>query len=139
MSNYYEKLKDPRWQRKRLELFASAGWQCSECLSETKTLHAHHRYYVAKRDPWEYPSFAYLVLCDSCHQKHGIRDASRWAAWESFLEEVHNIGGRFFYCTVHGLLYRLAEKHGNEETVTRIQNLSREVENQLIGNAEGSE
>ncbi len=35
MSEYLEKLKDPRWQKKRLAVMERAGWKC-QCCSETK-------------------------------------------------------------------------------------------------------
>ncbi len=28
---YWQKLQDPRWQRKRLEILNRAGWKCEKC------------------------------------------------------------------------------------------------------------
>lgn len=68
---YSEKLKDQRWQKKRLELLEAAGWQCqcNSCQNEKDkpTLHVHHRIYLRNTDPWEYEDWAYQVLCDECH------------------------------------------------------------------------
>jgi 5-methylcytosine-specific restriction endonuclease McrA len=66
MSTYAELLKDPRWQRKRLEILNRDEWMCM-CGDTTTTLHVHHRYYVKGRDPWEYPDFCYVTLCETCH------------------------------------------------------------------------
>ena len=33
MSDYVEKLKDPRWQRKRLEIMQRDGFRCREWLN----------------------------------------------------------------------------------------------------------
>jgi hypothetical protein len=70
MNIYQDKLKDPRWQRKRLEVFQSADWRCQLCGETEKPLHAHHCYYQKRRDPWDYPPGAIIALCEDCHQKH---------------------------------------------------------------------
>lgn len=41
-SAYSEKLKNPRWQKKRLEIFERDGWKCRACQDEKSTLHVHH-------------------------------------------------------------------------------------------------
>ena len=35
---YLEKLKDPRWQKKRLEILERDGWKCMACGEKEKTL-----------------------------------------------------------------------------------------------------
>lgn len=69
---YADKLKDPRWQKKRLEILEAAKWQCEECQSKTDTLHVHHLYYEFGKDPWDYPDMAYRVLCDEHHKYQHI-------------------------------------------------------------------
>lgn len=63
---YQEKLKDPKWQKKRLEILERDDWTCQQCCDSESTLHVHHRYYV-KCDPWEYANEALITLCDVCH------------------------------------------------------------------------
>lgn len=69
---YSEKLKDQRWQKKRLQLLEAAGWKCQNaiCLNESDhpTLQIHHRIYLRNKEPWEYEDWAYQVLCDQCHE-----------------------------------------------------------------------
>ena len=75
MSNYYELLKDPRWQKKRLEVLDGAEWRCEECGGENETLHAHHCYYEKNKAPWEYPDHAFTCLCETCHNHvHALQD-----------------------------------------------------------------
>lgn len=64
---YAELLKDPRWQRRRLEVLNAAKFACHSCRSTTETLHVHHLYYVRARKPWEYDDDALVCLCESCH------------------------------------------------------------------------
>lgn len=68
MRPYAEKLKDPRWQKKRLEVLERGGWKCFECGNKRKTLHVHHREYEKGREPWDYDDDIYVVLCKSCHK-----------------------------------------------------------------------
>jgi hypothetical protein len=65
---YSEKLKDPRWQRRRLEVLAAANWTCQECQSSDQTLHVHHNFYRSRTEPWEYPDHALRVVCEECHE-----------------------------------------------------------------------
>lgn len=67
MSSYTEKLKDPRWQKKRLEVLEQNHWQCHLCKSKERTLHVHHLYYKKGCDPWEYSRSQLTVLCEVCH------------------------------------------------------------------------
>jgi len=64
---YSEKLKDPRWQRKRLEILQRDGWTCLCCEATDKTLHVHHILYWPKRNPWEYEDCFLQTLCEDCH------------------------------------------------------------------------
>lgn len=65
---YYEKLEDPLWQRKRLEIMQRDGFKCLRCGSTRNTLTVHHVYYD-RRDPWDYPDHAYQTLCKKgCHE-----------------------------------------------------------------------
>jgi 5-methylcytosine-specific restriction endonuclease McrA len=64
---YGEKLKDPRWQRMRLEVLSRTDFKCALCGMGDKTLHVHHRYYVSGRQPWDYPAHSLVSLCEGCH------------------------------------------------------------------------
>lgn len=66
--SYSDLLRDPRWQRKRLEMLNAAGWKCTACGRSDNTLHVHHRRYVKGRKPWEYTDQELRVLCAECHQ-----------------------------------------------------------------------
>lgn len=64
---YSEKLKDPRWQRKRLEVFQRDGYACRICDAKDKTLHVHHCFYE-KGNPWNTGMEFLLTLCHECHE-----------------------------------------------------------------------
>ena len=63
---YSQKLRDPRWQKKRLEIMNRDNWQCIFCGCQTENLQVHHILYQRK-EPWEYPDYLYQTLCEKCH------------------------------------------------------------------------
>ena len=63
---YSQKLRDPRWQRKRLEILSRDNWACKFCSSTNKNLQVHHVVYK-RNEPWEYPDYLYQTLCEDCH------------------------------------------------------------------------
>lgn len=65
---YSEKLKDPRWQKKRLEILQRDEFSCQSCFDDKSTLHVHHRIYVPG-EPWEIQNEFLVTLCESCHQR----------------------------------------------------------------------
>lgn len=65
---YGELLKDPRWQKKRLEIFNRDKWACQTCSSKDKTLNVHHFSYESGALPWEYPDDNFCTLCEGCHK-----------------------------------------------------------------------
>lgn len=67
-SSYSEKLRDPRWQRKRLEILNRDKFTCIQCKCTDKTLHVHHCFYEWGRDPWDYPDTSLITLCETCHE-----------------------------------------------------------------------
>lgn len=65
---YGDKLKDPRWQKRRLEILQRDKWTCQQCEATDETLHVHHLWYKPDTDPWEAPDRALLTLCETCHE-----------------------------------------------------------------------
>jgi len=64
---YSEKLKDPRWQKKRLKIMERDEFMCRSCYDTENTLNVHHKYYIQGRKPWEYPEDLLVTLCEGCH------------------------------------------------------------------------
>jgi len=65
---YFDKLKDPRWQKKRLLVLHRDKFTCSSCGSTDKELHVHHMMYESKI-PWETRDFFLITLCTDCHKE----------------------------------------------------------------------
>lgn len=73
--SYSELLQDPRWQKKRLEIYNRDNWTCQMCgngLTDGVPLNIHHRVYHKGYLPWEYKDSDLLTICEKCHAKlHG--------------------------------------------------------------------
>ncbi len=64
---YGEQLKDPRWQRKRLEILERDKFACKICGDIKNQLHVHHGGYISGLKIWEYHNWALHTLCKNCH------------------------------------------------------------------------
>lgn len=66
---YYEKLKDPRWQKKRLEVMEHNEFACEVCGDNESPLNVHHKEYFKGQEPWEYEIRQLSCLCEDCHEE----------------------------------------------------------------------
>lgn len=88
MANYSELLKDPRWQKKRLEIMQRDNFTCQLCFSTTKTLHVHHLAYVGSY-PWETPDSDLITLCEDCHKK--LENDKKVSDNSPFFTKINNL------------------------------------------------
>lgn len=68
-TEFWERYKDPRWQRRRLEVMARAEFRCEACEATEKTLNVHHKIYRRGAMPWDYADHELSCLCDECHER----------------------------------------------------------------------
>lgn len=73
-TTYSEKLRDPRWQRKRLEIMERDRFKCRLCGDESSTLNVHHLKYRKGRDPWDYNENYLVTTCETCHERMHLLD-----------------------------------------------------------------
>jgi len=99
---YFAKLKDPKWQKKRLEILERDNFTCVICGDDKSTLHVHHRAYLKDRDLWEYADPYFVTLCESCHEYETenmsgvISDLNLISRLYYFSDELHLIAGALF-------------------------------------------
>ena len=67
---YSDKLKDPRWQKKRLKILERDNFSCVACGDEETELHVNHLKYTG--EPHEAPDEDLETLCKHCHKLHHI-------------------------------------------------------------------
>lgn len=70
---YFEKLRDPRWQKKRLEIMGRDKFSCRHCGDTEKTLNVHHCIYDKGKEPWDYEGSNLVTLCEACHKHEEFR------------------------------------------------------------------
>lgn len=106
---YADLLKDPRWQRKRLEVLQRDDFHCQSCADKRNTLHVHHLRYNG--NPWDTPSKFLVTLCNDCHSKE--EDLKK----RGILNGVEGFG--LARCTVFEILNRVQERI--DDDVTRLE------------------
>jgi hypothetical protein len=119
---YSEKMKDPRWQRKRLEVFERDRWICQKCSSGKDSLTVHHLCYLQGVEPWDHPMELLLTLCERCHDleskktsyeklqslSFAVLQALRSKTEERISKRYSKRTSRFLDC----LIYLLEHSHG---------------------------
>lgn len=102
---YIEKLKDPRWQKKRLEILERDNWACQRCGDDQNTLHVHHRIYHKGKDPWDIESEFLVTLCAVCHEEESIY----WQDLESDIVKIFK--EKFLAVDVHTIMNGFIKIH----------------------------
>lgn len=113
---YSEKLLDPRWQKRRLELLEAADWTCRECGTKTQTLHVHHGHYKRAADPWNYPDGVMHVLCDGCHGE-----------MQGYMAQTHEIIGFLSKYELLALSEFLSAARGSPNSTIKLFSLLEKV------------
>ena len=70
--DYNDKLRDPRWQKRRLEIMERDNFTCQICgsgLNDGEPLNVHHKKYINGKEIWEYSDGMLITLCEKCHKK----------------------------------------------------------------------
>ena len=74
MKNYYDLLKNPKWQNKRKFILKRDENKCTSCGSTNKLQVHHIIYYADKPNPWLYPNKYLITLCDECHKEYHLKN-----------------------------------------------------------------
>jgi hypothetical protein len=116
---YSDKLKDPRWQKKRLEIFERDEWTCQICGSKDVTLSVHHFHYVHGFEPWNYKNDSLITLCFECHnEEYELKKENEQILLETLAR------GKCFSDTTHLLACILATEIGENDLKEFIEALS---------------
>jgi len=87
---YLEQLRDPRWQKRRLEILERDEFQCQNCGSEDSELQIHHLAYRQNTAPWDYENNELITLCKDCHSENTkeLNEAIEFLRKNSFAIEI---------------------------------------------------
>lgn len=107
-TTYAQKLLDPRWQRKRLEILQRDNWTCQECGDVENTLHVHHKTYKSHLQPWDVNNNILITLCASCHKdEHEIQSCIEKGLIDQLYvsgfkrNDIQTLDEAFFYLDFH--------------------------------------
>ena len=129
LSPYQQKLLDPRWQKKRLEILQRDDWRCQRCFDSESTLHVHHRYYEHQYEPWDYSSDALVTLCADCHEL----ETNRRPLYEQLLlQNLREIG--LAYDQVAELAYSFESWPRETDYTFTISAIAWEISNESMRN-----
>ena len=103
---YRQKLKDPRWQKKRLEVFQRDNFTCCYCGDWEETLHVHHLRYHKGFEPWDYDFSDLLTVCETCHSHES---SQRGIIEQALLETLRDTG--FSASDLQELIFTLGNAH----------------------------
>lgn len=116
---YQEKLKDPRWQKKRLEILQRDNFTCENCGDSETELHVHHRWYEKNTEIWDYPNEVFETLCVNCHNHYSAADKKNFiieineTLKKLSTVELQNIAINFFINYRNPIInYRKRENNG---------------------------
>lgn len=63
---YSEKLRSPKWQKRRLEIMSRDKFACKYCKDKETQLNVHHSKYEGA--PWEAEDIYLETVCEHCHK-----------------------------------------------------------------------
>jgi len=90
--NYFDKLKSPKWQKKRLQILQRDNFTCTSCGSTETELHVHHLMYDFKKEPWEIDNKLLTTFCTDCHKRrHDLEKLIKRVLSESMSNEKYNL------------------------------------------------
>lgn len=115
MKSYRDKLRDPRWQKKRLQVLERDEWKCCMCQDSTQNLQVHHKHYRPKTEPWEYESFELVTLCEECHLC--VEDMIRKLSWWLPNQDLF-----FTFCRIQQILTTNHQKEFSDLILTCVNN-----------------
>jgi hypothetical protein len=109
---YSDKLKDPRWQKKRLEVLSRDKFKCRYCDDDGTELHVHHEKYTG--EPWEAPMKDLITICKHCHS---IETAAN--KHKKYILSVKRYGKSYFVALSDGRMY-IFKKHNEILYVSHV-------------------
>jgi hypothetical protein len=116
MQTYFEKLKSPKWQKRRLLIMERDEFKCCRCNDTENNLQVHHKYYTKNTDPWNYPDEALTTLCEECHENE-THYAQKFKALVNQMYKEHSCSEELWFA----LSSYYVETGGREESVIYVR------------------
>ena len=107
VKSYSDKLRDPRWQKKRLKILERDKWTCQLCKDQETTLNVHHLEYGP--EPWEIEDSKLTTLCWHCHTeiehiKKGTEHELDFKSVRIYKSNDWNMNDRIMFTSLNGMV-----------------------------------
>ena len=125
---YTSKLKNPKWQKKRLEILNRDNFTCRYCKDTETELQIHHLKYTEVQPHLE-PSENLITLCCDCHTLISKAELDCVLFIEKFSDKLYIVkidGGTILYNDKLVRLYSWGDNSKELQRVYEINNLSTE-------------
>jgi len=116
-NTYSEKLKSPKWQKKRLKIMERDGFQCQMCFNRDDTLTVHHKYYLSGKEPWEYEGECLITLCEDCHSEIHLHENIKSIQYKRSNDYGINLTD---LCILEFRILQINKEHGNIKQAIRL-------------------
>lgn len=113
MTTYSEKLKNPKWQRKRLEILNRDNFTCCKCGDTETELHVHHLKYTG--EPYEAPNEDLETLCKHCHEIVEIFTKNKNFKGDLSIVKINNM--LLLYFLKGNFLFKIVDNELNLESL----------------------
>jgi len=117
---YFEQIKSPLWQKKRLEILQRDNFTCRSCDVGDSQLHVHHLRYIKNKMIWEYEDCFLITVCEDCHKQITLTN-----------ESIKNIFQSSITTTDHAMEYLELVKLIDQLDPPEINNIRKLIEAML--------
>lgn len=140
---YSEKLLNPKWQKKRLEILQRDNFTCKLCGDTENTLNVHHKYYDFNKQPWDYNDDVLITLCKDCHEyetdhiKFNIEVLNKTVKKNMFSVAIQNLDisvSKLSFYGVDATLFFTWMSNFDERDMIDVFNFVRNKAKQINGN-----
>lgn len=115
---YAEKLKHPKWQKRRLEVLSRDGFACQLCKDKETELHVHHKKYAG--EPWGAADDDLITYCKVCHYIIEEFANSNTAITPYKIQRCETVEYRILWFYYH--------KHGEHEPIAHLIRVNKATE-----------
>lgn len=121
---YADKLKDPRWQKLRLEILERDEFTCQLCKDTQTELHVHHFTYPKSHNPWDSSKYSLTTYCKHCHAVVEYNKNNESYPYDIFKIPLENNKIQMFVFSTESDYVELYKYHEKDNTVSYLSSIS---------------
>jgi hypothetical protein len=117
-TEYGKKLKNPKWQKKRLKILERDNFACVYCGDTETELHVNHKSYNG--EPWEAPDKDLETVCKHCHQLIHLNNAKELSKKLMIKKQIlpfDDINASVLYVIINKAFHIYLIDHSNDDVL----------------------